>query len=58
MIHTTSWVKNDNNQYESDWHCLIMRKDFIEILVEFGCLPFDNVRDPLVTIAALTEENK
>ncbi len=40
------------------WHCIYLKRDFVETLTKFGCLPFASIQDSLDEIANLKKENE
>ena len=38
---------NEQNEYEQNWYCLAFRKDLLELLKQYGRLPYDTVTESL-----------
>ena len=59
-----TWKPNENNEYDSHWHIMHYKEDFIKMLTEYECLPFKSISESLKSekekvklVAQLAEKN-
>ena len=55
-LHFTTRASLQTKQYDYSYHCLHFKEDFVQILTDYGTLPFDSVQRPLQVIRDLQEE--
>ena len=57
-MHFSTQKTTEDNRIQYDWHCVNLKKDFIDTLTKFGRLPYANPKEPLSIIKVEREKTE
>ena len=55
-MHFSCQYPNDHNEVESNWYCMTFRQDFLDLIEQYGRLPYATVSESLQAVKDLTEK--